>query len=306
MTTLLVLDLPLDQLTIGHDFRIDDDPEAMQGLIESVRSLGVLSPLLVRQTGDSWEVIAGRRRLAAARQVGLSTVPCIERPLDDQGAEDVALAENLHRRQLSPIEEALGYQRLAWRGLSQYQIAARTGRSQPHISRHLRLLDLPDRTRGKVHLGLLAVSTALDERPSRPTGRRQGTTPRPAPGGQDESVLITHWRRRHDRLVAGIRDVLDRLPSEHRPPLRALLTLDLTPLDELPSETGDPNPHASMRGRRGSAPPPAAKGFKTGAARHCANPQCGTSLARSNPGSLCARCEQRSRTNPRAFRAAAR
>lgn len=228
--------LPVDQLLIGDDFRLDDDPEALAELAASVAEHGILQPLLVRQTGGGWEVVAGRRRLAAARTAGLEAVPCVVRDLTDDEALDAALAENMHRRRLSPIEQALAFARLREKGLTQVAIARRVGRSDFTVSVFLQLLDMPEDVRKKVHAGKMTYSTAYDRwkrRKDRRTGKRQGGS-RPSALKGDEATIVSHWRRRHDRLIAGLH-VLRRSKAESVPEFKTmvdrLLKVDLEPLD---------------------------------------------------------------------------
>ncbi len=225
-------DLPLDQLTMGDDIRLDDDVADLAGLAESIRQLGVLEPLLVQRKGDGWEIIAGRRRCAASRLAGLSVVPCIVRQMAADEAFDATLAENLHRRPLSPIEEALAYKRMSDRGLKQVQIAKRVGRSQVHVSRLLQLLKLPEATQVAVHKGELAVATALRSRER--TGKSQGGKQDQTQRSGDLSEVAQHWRRRHDRLLAGLR-ALQRAKVQNVGDFRELvgrvIRLDTKPLD---------------------------------------------------------------------------
>ncbi len=224
-------ELPLDLLVIGDDFRLDEDLESLQALAESIAELGVLQPLLVRAKGEVWEVVAGRRRLAASRMANLETVPCIvvnstaDRPLD------ATLAENLHRRNLSPIEEALAYARLRdGDGLNQRQIADRVRRSQSHVSMHLRLLDLSAEVQTAVHQGKLSYVTALRGR-NRPGGREGGADIKPLYG--DEGALASHWRRRHDRLMTALTVLLRAHPAnvaEYRQMIERVRKLDAKPL----------------------------------------------------------------------------
>lgn len=230
-----LLELPTSDLTIGVDFRLDDDPEAVSELAASIAQIGVLQPLVVRPCGDGvrWEVVAGRRRLAASREAGLETVPCLVRSLTDEEAADIAFTENVHRRMLSPIEEALAFARLRKQGLDQKAIVARTGRSVWTVSVYLRLLDMPEALQQKVHRGEMTVKTAYDR------FRRVGA-PRPGRGTHgaldgETAALVTHWRRRHDRLLAGIAQILKNRPADglaFRQQLERLLSLDRQPLPE--------------------------------------------------------------------------
>lgn len=224
--------LPINELTPGFDFRLDDDPEALTELARSIAELGVLQPLTVRRLGTrSYEVSAGRRRLAAARQAGLDVVPCIVRNLSIDAAKDIAIAENLHRRILSPIEEALAYAHLRdSTGLNHTEIAKRVGRSQPHVSMLLRLLTLPEDLRAAVHAGRMSYTTAL--KPYRATGTRQGGKDNGGGIKGGDAELVSHWRRRHDRLLAGLYQLLKLVPGEYQVMIDRLLKIDTQPLPE--------------------------------------------------------------------------
>ncbi|MBU3702055.1 MAG: ParB/RepB/Spo0J family partition protein [Acidimicrobiia bacterium] len=121
------------------------DEEALVSLSASIRAVGVLQPILVRQTGeDAFELIAGERRWRAAKRAGLQTIPAIVRPVEDGDSLEQALVENLHREDLSPLEEAAAYQRLMEEfSMTQDQVATRVGRSRSSVANTLRLLQLP-------------------------------------------------------------------------------------------------------------------------------------------------------------------
>ena len=125
--------------------RQDFDAEGIAELAESVRTLGILQPLLVRpRPGGRLELIAGERRLRAARLAGLERVPVVIAETDDRGSLERALVENIHRADLNPIEEAAALRQLLDEGgLTQEQLAGRLGRSRVAITNALRLLDLP-------------------------------------------------------------------------------------------------------------------------------------------------------------------
>lgn len=133
----------------------------MAELIDSVRDLGILQPLLVRPAGDGFELIAGERRLRAAREVGLATVPAICRETTDDEMLTLALVENLQREDLNPIEKAKGFQRLiVEHGLTQDAASQRLGKSRSTISNFLRLLDLPDSVQHVVARGAISEGHA--------------------------------------------------------------------------------------------------------------------------------------------------
>ena len=117
------------------------EPEALSELAESIRVYGVIQPLSVRRRMDGYELVAGERRLRAAKLAGLSEVPCIVLSVDGEQSGLIALVENLQRRDLNFIEEAEGIARLMRiYGLSQEQAAARIGKSQSAVANKLRLL----------------------------------------------------------------------------------------------------------------------------------------------------------------------
>ncbi|MCX7591250.1 MAG: ParB/RepB/Spo0J family partition protein [Kiritimatiellae bacterium] len=137
------------------------DPETLAELTESIRQKGVLQPLLVRTKGDGYELIAGERRLRAAREAGLKEVPVVVMDVGDNAALELALVENLQREDLNPIEEAEGYRTLLERfRLTQEQIAERVGKARSSVANALRLLELPEEVRHLVASGELSVGHA--------------------------------------------------------------------------------------------------------------------------------------------------
>lgn len=120
------------------------DDDALKELSESIRSYGILNPLTVRLRGGKYELVAGERRLRAARLAGLREVPCILLDVNMEDASLIALVENLQRRDLDFIEEAVGINRLIRMfGMSQEEAARRIGKSQSAVANKLRLLKLP-------------------------------------------------------------------------------------------------------------------------------------------------------------------
>jgi ParB family chromosome partitioning protein len=119
------------------------DPDALRELSASIREHGVITPVLVVKDEDGFVLIAGERRLRAARQAGLQRIPAVIRTASDQERLSLALVENIQRSDLNAIDEALGYRRLMDEfGLTQEQVAQRVGRSRPSIANGLRLLDV--------------------------------------------------------------------------------------------------------------------------------------------------------------------
>ncbi len=138
------------------------DEEAMAELVHSVREVGMLQPIVVRQLGaDRYELIMGERRWRAAGQAGLDSVPAIVRDTEDEAMLRDALLENLHRAQLNPLEEAAAYdQMLHDFGCTHDELAGRIGRSRPQISNTLRLLRLPPLVQRRVAAGVLSAGHA--------------------------------------------------------------------------------------------------------------------------------------------------
>jgi ParB family chromosome partitioning protein len=138
------------------------DSEAALGLADSVRSQGVIQPVVVRpRRSGGWELIAGERRWRAAREAGLGVVPALVRDADDRDSLLLALVENVAREQLSPPEEARAYALLIDEfGLSLGEVSERVGRSKPAVSNRMRLLDLPDDVLAMVERGELSEGHA--------------------------------------------------------------------------------------------------------------------------------------------------
>ena len=140
------------------------DDSAHAALVASVKDKGVLEPILVRALDDSshnYEIIAGERRWRAAQAAGLHQVPVMVKEMDDREALEVALIENLHRSDLSPLEEAEAYSRLLEEfGHTQEQLAKAVGKSRSHVANMIRLLALPDSVKNMVLDGRLSAGHA--------------------------------------------------------------------------------------------------------------------------------------------------
>ena len=138
------------------------EPEAFKELVHSIRELGVLQPIVVREIKEgSYELIMGERRLRASKEAGLKKIPAVIRETEDQNMLRDALLENLHRSDLNPLEEASAYaQLLEDFGITQEQLADRIGRSRPQITNTLRLLKLPASVQRQVAAGVLSAGHA--------------------------------------------------------------------------------------------------------------------------------------------------
>ena len=142
------------------------DEEALAALAASITEVGVLQPVLVRPIGDEaghpvYELIAGERRWRAAKRIGLATLPALVRDVTDLASMEQAVVENLHRRDLNPLEEAAAYQQLLEDfGLTHDQLAKRVGKSRTTVTNLMRLLQLPPPVQKLVRDGQLAEGHA--------------------------------------------------------------------------------------------------------------------------------------------------
>lgn len=141
------------------------DPERLEELAVSIRSQGVIQPLLVRGASEGvktrYEIVAGERRWRAAQRARLHEVPVIIRPLSNLDAAEVALLENIQREDLSIFEEAEGYRRLIMQfNYTQTEVADRVGKSRAHVANALRLLVMPEALRRMVEDGQLSAGHA--------------------------------------------------------------------------------------------------------------------------------------------------
>jgi ParB family transcriptional regulator, chromosome partitioning protein len=149
----------IEPCSVQPRMRFDD--ASLSELADSIRANGVVQPLLVRRKGGCFELIAGERRLRAARLAGLETVPVVIRDVPDEKLLEIALVENIQREDLNPIEEALAYRGLLEGvGLTQESLASRIGKDRTYITNYLRLLRLPDDIQKLVQEKLLSTGHA--------------------------------------------------------------------------------------------------------------------------------------------------
>lgn len=139
--------------------RKDFDDETLAELADSISQHGILQPLLVRPIfGGGYQIVAGERRWRAARMAGLTTVPAIIRELDDEQVMEIALIENLQREDLSPLEEAMGYQSLMDSyDMTQEEVAKIVGKSRSAVANVLRLLKLPEEVQALIRSGQVSA-----------------------------------------------------------------------------------------------------------------------------------------------------
>jgi ParB family transcriptional regulator, chromosome partitioning protein len=211
------------------------DAEGVAGLADSVRTQGVIQPVVVRPDGDGgYELIAGERRWRAAKSAGLATVPAVIRETDDRDSLLIALVENVARENLSPVEEARAYAVLQDEfGLSLGDVAERVGRSKPAVSNRLRLLELPDDVLALVERGALTegharavlavpdhdgrrrlarriVQQGLSVRAAERAARWSGAKTKPRKRAPVDPALATRARHALERLTGAAVHVRDR------------------------------------------------------------------------------------------------
>jgi ParB family chromosome partitioning protein len=159
---------PVGSITPGaFQPRINFDKERLAELTLAIQSQGIIEPLIVRRIdapendGPRYELIAGERRLRAARAAGLETVPVVVRELDDRAALEMSLVENIVRENLNAVEEGLAFFRLVDHfGLTHDQVAARVGKSRSYVSNSIRLLELPQEILNMIAKGQLNAGQA--------------------------------------------------------------------------------------------------------------------------------------------------
>jgi ParB family transcriptional regulator, chromosome partitioning protein len=189
------------------------DDAAIQRLAESVKADGVVQPIVVRDVGDGYEIVAGERRWRAARLAGLRTIPSIVRTADDRELLILALAENVAREDLNPVDQARAYAVLADElDLTQTEIARRVGKSRPAVANTMRLLELPDDVLALVSDGRLSeghgrailLAAGQDERSSLArTAVGRGWSVRECEAAAKRSAKTA---RREPKRAAGVMD----------------------------------------------------------------------------------------------------
>lgn len=192
-----ILDLPVEEILPNPwQPRQIFDPAGLNELADSIRQHGILQPLTVRRSETGWELIAGERRLRAAKLAGLETIPCIEAAVDDQHSALLALIENLQRQDLHFLEEAAAiadYIRSC--GCTQEEAALQLGRSPSALANKLRLLRLSPACRSQVTAG------GLSERHARALLRLED---------EEERLAALRYIRKHELTVAQSEQYIER------------------------------------------------------------------------------------------------
>lgn len=151
--------IPLQKLVANpYQPRKIFEDEAIEELAQSIREHGIIQPIVVRKKGSKYEIVVGERRFRAAKLAILNEIPAIVKEMSEEQMMEVAILENLQREDLTPIEEAEAYQSLIEKlNFTQEDLAKRLGKSRPHITNHIRLLQLPDVVRQMVNDGQLSM-----------------------------------------------------------------------------------------------------------------------------------------------------
>ncbi len=158
-----VIEIPVDRIVPNPwQPRGEFAPEALEELAASIRTLGIIQPITLRQTGpDTYQIISGERRFRAAQIAGLTHVPAYVRQADDAAMLEMALVENIQREDLDAIETALSFQRLIDEcNLTQEALALRVGKKRATITNYLRLLKLPEEMQKALKIGKISVGHA--------------------------------------------------------------------------------------------------------------------------------------------------
>jgi ParB family chromosome partitioning protein len=200
------------------------DTKADKDLVASVKALGIIEPLIVvaEDDGVGAILVAGARRLDAAKQAGLKVVPVVVREYTAEQRTMVMLVENLRRVDLDPIEEATGYVRLVGMGMTKKDLATQVGRTQAHVTARMKLLELPPKLQESVSAGDLGLEAAVDLVKETPAAALAEIAEQIEPGRQIQKYEITEAARKaknakaeadeREKLAAQGKRVLDEVP----------------------------------------------------------------------------------------------
>jgi ParB family chromosome partitioning protein len=189
------------------------DEERLEELAQSIRSNGIVQPLLVRRRGAHYQLVAGERRWRAAQRAGLQRVPAVVRAIPDDKLLELALIENIQRQELNAIEEAHAYKRLIETlGLTQETVAQRVGRDRSFVTNYLRLLRLPEDIQRlveeeKLSMGHARALLGVDD---------EDIQRRVARNIMDQSLSVRETERAIKRIIAGASPATATLPPPKR------------------------------------------------------------------------------------------
>lgn len=158
-----VMDISIDEISPNPwQPRRDFDEESLNALASSIRENGLIQPVVVRKKKDgTYELAAGERRWRAAKIAGLTVIPAISKEYDDRSMAEMALVENLQRKDLNPVDEGMAYRKLMDEyGLTQENISQKVGKSRPYVANMVRLLDLPEEVKDFISKGQLTAGQA--------------------------------------------------------------------------------------------------------------------------------------------------
>lgn len=158
-----VMDISIDEISPNPwQPRRDFDEESLNALASSIRENGLIQPVVVRKKKDgTYELAAGERRWRAAKIAGLTVIPAISKEYDDRSMAEMALVENLQRKDLNPVDEGMAYRQLMDEyGLTQENISQKVGKSRPYVANMVRLLDLPEEVKDFLSKGQLTAGQA--------------------------------------------------------------------------------------------------------------------------------------------------
>ncbi|HVZ17570.1 MAG TPA: ParB/RepB/Spo0J family partition protein [Terriglobales bacterium] len=158
-----VREVPVSEIEANpYQTRVNVDPKGIEELAESIKVQGVMQPVILRQLpGGKLQLVAGQRRLLASERAGKATIPAIVRQLSDEQAIELTIIENLQREDLNPLDQAAAFEKLSSKcGLTQEQIAARTGKERATVANYMRLLKLPAEVQTDIRSGALSMGHA--------------------------------------------------------------------------------------------------------------------------------------------------
>lgn len=153
--------MAIDDIVMSGD-NMREDVGDLEELAMSIKDFGILQPLVVSDHAEGLMLVCGHRRLAAARRAGLKRVPVVVRTLKDDERLSIMVAENVHRKHPTALEEGRAFKRMIDHGMTQYQVASRICKSQAYVSTRLALLDLPEEIQKRVHEGKVGVWDAVN------------------------------------------------------------------------------------------------------------------------------------------------